>query len=343
MVADTGQSTGPTIHTAALVGIHRSLEALWLAAVFLVPLAFLSRSDILSSPVIVFIEVPKVAILRTLAGLMVALWLAKWVIQSNQPAGARQQEKRLWENLTRLIRPVGALGWVRLAVVLYFVSVLISTVLSASLPVSLWGEVPGQDGYEAYTTAAYAVLFAVIATHLKDQGQLWRLLVAVAAAGVLVGGYAVSQHYGGDFFRLLGPIQPERATSTLDNAIYVGSVLLITLTVSVAAAATALSGPRKARGFWWMWMLWTAVLAVQMLGIIFTSSRGPWVGTIFALGTFVGLAVIFAGWRAGIRGASVLAAAAAITAAVLFLPGLDADNGFGPGLESAAGEPSRAA
>ncbi|PKB84372.1 MAG: hypothetical protein BZY88_00080 [SAR202 cluster bacterium Io17-Chloro-G9] len=344
MVTSNGQITS----YAAWEWVRRAQEAVWLLLVFVVPLAFLSRSDILSSPVIVFIEVPKIAILRTLAGLLGALWLAEWALESKQPAGIGYGARRGWDSLRRWFRPSGPtdpIGWVRLAVTFYFGTVLLSTVLSASLPVSLWGEVPGQDGYGAYTTAAYAMVFAVVATHLKTQDQQWRLMVAIAASGVLVGGYAVSQHFGGDFFRLLGPVQHGIATSTMGNAIFVGSVLLITLTVSLAAAAShfrnrpGAPGPRRA---WWVWTLWIAVLAVQMLGIIYTSSRGPWVGTVFALGLFVGLAFLFSGWRTGVRGVLVLAAAAAITAAVLIFPGHSFGDSFGPGSESSGG-PSQAA
>jgi hypothetical protein len=38
-----------------------------------------------------------------------------------------------------------------------------------------WGEIPGQDGYSAYTIASYGVLFGIIATHLKNRAQLARL------------------------------------------------------------------------------------------------------------------------------------------------------------------------
>ena len=93
--------------------------------------------------------------------------------------------------------------WVFLAVEFYLGTTLLSTALSGSFTVSLWGEVPGQDGYPAYTIAAYVLLFTVIATHLKTRPQLWRLLGAIVAMGVLVSGYAVLQHYGHDFLNLI--------------------------------------------------------------------------------------------------------------------------------------------
>ena len=43
---------------------------------------------------------------------------------------------------------------------------------------------------------------------------------------------------------------------------------------------------------------WGLVLAVQVLGLTFTFSRGPWLGTLFAMAVLLGLAAVFVGWRA---------------------------------------------
>ena len=63
-----------------------------------------------------------------------------------------------------------------MAVIFFCLTTLLSTALSASFNVSLWGAVPGQDGYATYTLMAYLVLFGVIATHLKTKTQVGRLL-----------------------------------------------------------------------------------------------------------------------------------------------------------------------
>ena len=49
--------------------------------VVLVPLSFLRGADILESPVVFLLDVPKVAVLRTLVGLMAGLWLIEWGIR----------------------------------------------------------------------------------------------------------------------------------------------------------------------------------------------------------------------------------------------------------------------
>ena len=45
---------------------------------FLVPLAFFDRDYAKSETIIAYVEVPKVALLRTLVGLMTVMWLIDW-------------------------------------------------------------------------------------------------------------------------------------------------------------------------------------------------------------------------------------------------------------------------
>ncbi|MCH7713201.1 MAG: O-antigen ligase family protein, partial [Chloroflexi bacterium] len=314
-------------------------EFLWLLMVVGVPLAFLSRSDVLDSPVIVFVEIPKIALLRTAAAAMAALWMVEWAI-GERPVVDRGIEPgagdrgRLRLDLSKL----SPRGWLIAAVAGYFGVTMITTLLSASVEVSLWGEVPGQDGYPAYTMAAYAVLFAVVTTHLKTKGQLGRLIAAFVASGVLVALYAVSQHFGQDFLVLASPVQPERATSIMGNAIYVGSVLLMTVSVTVTAATLVKPGPLNQPRFWLLSGTWAALLTIQLLGIVFTFSRGPWVGLIFAVALFLALAGVFAGWRTLLRGGSLLAVAALLAWLVLLIPAPGSAGAGGLGAPATASQ-----
>ena len=87
----------------------------------------------------------------------------------------------------------------------------------------MWGEIPGQDGYSAYTLASYGILFGVIATHLKSHAQMGRLLGAVVLMGVLVGLYGILQHYGHDFFG----ITESTGGGTARVTIFMGNTILI--------------------------------------------------------------------------------------------------------------------
>jgi O-antigen ligase len=224
--------------------------------------------------------------------------------------------------------------WVVLAVWFFGVTTLLSTVFSASLPVSLWGEVPGQDGLSAFTLGPHLLLFAVITTHLKTRAQLWRLLGAVAAMGVVVAGLAILQHYGHD---VLGALESSgggqlRVTSTVGNAVFAGALMLMPIAVSlmlgtmmVAALGREKAGPaRQSEGRWRSPMsllliisLWTIVLSIQFLGLIFTLSRGPWLGTIVALLMFLLLNILIVGWRVFGWASLILGLAGLLTGTVL--------------------------
>ena len=326
--------------TVATVWIRRSLEGLWLLAVALVPLAFISRDSISSEAVIAYVEVPKITLLRTLVGLMAILWLIEWGIGGQLPSRLTLQRRDFRTAVqSRLAKVRDWLTdrpsrWLFLAVWFFLGTTLVSTALSGSFEVSLWGEVPGQDGYPAYTVIAYVLLFAVIATHLKTQAQLKRLLGAIVVMGFCVSGYAILQHYSLDFLNLteITGGGTRQATSFMGNDIFAAAVIMMTIPISLLVGTLALwdvgpSGQTTERPLR-RWLtgialasLWGLVLAVQLLGITFTFARGPWAGSAIAIAGFFGLALLLLRWRFLIRAAPLMVFSLAIIVAVLLWQG----------------------
>ena len=301
---------------------------MWLLAVVLLPLAFVSSGELVSASAIAYLEVPKIALLRTLVGLMAILWLIEWGIQGwFSPITLNKRQGLLavvggWPSTLRTWLGGQAVRWIFLAAGFFQATTLISTALSTSFAVSMWGEVPGEDGYAAYTVIAYVLLFAVVATHLRTRPQLWRLLGAIVLMGALVAFYSVLQHYDFDPFDLRFPPNLSRATSTVGNPILAGAIMLMTIPITLTLAAVTLRGPMGSIGFWQKTGFWVLVLSLQLLGIIFTQSRGPWLGTFIALAGVLGLVLVFVGWRFLIRTALVLGLAALMTFAVLYVPSI---------------------
>ena len=98
---------------------------------------------------------------------------------------------------------------------------LVSTLLSQSESLSLWGSEPGLDG----DNLSQIVLFAVVATHLKTEDQLWRLIKVLLVSGLAVGMYGILRYYGLDPF---GVHQGgNRIVSSLGNPTHVGAFLLM--------------------------------------------------------------------------------------------------------------------
>ena len=292
--------------------INHGLEFLWLLAVVGVPLAFVDRGAFLSESELAYVDVPKTVLLRTLVGLMAILWLVECSLQHRVQIGYHFAEQMPHLRPAHWFRSlVGWLHrdptrWVTAAVALYLLSTLISTALSESFRVSMWGLVPGQDTYPAYTIICYVVLFGVVATHVRTKAQAERLLWAVAFMGALVGGYSVAQAFGYDIFTLLENPGTQRSGSTMGNAIVAGSVLLMTLPISLVAGTTALDNSKGTPRVKWIGGLWILVLALQISGTIFTFSRGPWIGTAAALLSLLALLLLFSGRRQFLRAVTLL-------------------------------------
>ena len=338
-------TAAPAISTSRFLAslskwINRALEALWLLLVVLVPLTFIDRDYAVSEAVIAYLEVPKVALLRTLAGVMAALWLMEWSIYGRFSAWTWINSHL--ESLPSFSMMTGLFSWlqerpvrlVMLAVWFFLGSTILSTLFSGSIKTSLWGEIPGQDGFAAYTVAGYFLVCGIIATHLKTRGQLWRLLAAFAGMGTLAAGYAICQHFGYDFLELTEQTGGGggRATSFMGNAIFAGAVMSMTIPITLGIAAASFREPvwrgrrfrsdalNLAQGLL-ATTLWSALLAVQLLGIIFTFSRGPMVGGLAAVVSFLILSLVFLGWRVFGRGAVILGLALALAFGFLYAMG----------------------
>ena len=83
------------------------------------------------------------------------------------------------------------------------------------------------------------LLFAVIATHLKTRGQLWRLIGAIVAMGTLVAGYAILQHYGHDFLDLLEQTGggASEVSVFMGNSLFAGATLMMVIPLTLVARA----------------------------------------------------------------------------------------------------------
>jgi tetratricopeptide (TPR) repeat protein len=339
LVAARQASVSDNVTPTVILWISRCLETLWLLGVVLVPIVFFRPENFLSEAVIAYLEVPKIALLRTLVGLMVILWLVEWGISGGSPFSWLKNHGGGIRPSTWLTRLSAWLRdqptqWLILAVWFFLVTTLLSTVLSASFSVSLWGEVPGQDGFSTYNIVAYILFFGVIVSHLRTPTQLWRLLGAIVIVGVMVSGYAILQHDGHDFLGVLEETGGGRArvTSITGNAVFAGAAMLMPIGVSLMLATITLSklaanfGARQQIRpklvFLAILDFWVLVLAVQFLGLIFTFSRGPWLGTLLALAAFLALAAPFVGWRTWVWAALVIAMAVGISWWVLQGSGL---------------------
>ena len=287
------------------LGVTRAMELLWLLTAFLVPITFISPESMANG-----FEVPKVTLYRSLVGMICALWLIEGGLNRQRILDALPQlsmgRAKEWL-LSQPTRIVLVAAWAMLA------GHLVSTLLSSSIPISLWGREPAADGASFYNTFSHFMLFLVLSTHLRTPRQLWRLFSAVIASGLLVGLYAALQFYELDPFgiQLIGG----GIVSSLGNPIFVGAFLLM---VAPMTMALALRSPGSLTSPVWT-VLGITGLTTLMLGMAYTQSRGPWVGLTAAIFVFLLLVLMAAGWRASLRTLLMTAAAIGFTAAIVTL------------------------
>ena len=300
-------SGGSVVASAVRVYLLRAMESLWLLAAGLVPLLF-APPDLM-----VFPDVPKVVLLRSLVALMAVAWALEWAMSGSVPAERSVQvptgDRAGKARVQRWLRQAG--DDPRLTIIaagtLFIVASAISTAASESIDVSLWGSNPGRDGYGFLNVASYYVLFLVVATHVKLAPQVFRLLGAIALAAFVSSLYGVLQHFGADPFLAAPPI---RITSSFGNALFAASFLVLALPATLGLATVHLRQNRP------LWAIagWSAVIAVQLLAIIYTLSRGPWLA--LAAGVVVWLG--FVAFGAGRRHVLVAAAVGGMAAVVAF-------------------------
>ncbi len=276
----------------ALAG--RAMEGVWLLTVFLVPLAFAPPQWLLA-----YIQLPKVVLLRSLVGLLAVLWAFHWAMA---PSRAGRQG-----TFSALSAPTPR-RWVLVATAAFMAASILGTLLSASPRTSLWGKVPGQDGYSLYSMACYFVLFLAIAANLRSEAQLTRLLGAMAASGAIAGVLGILQ-YTGLGLTEIGNSSSARVSATFGNPIFFGSALVMTIPVALALAAR----PGLTASIAWK-AGWTTALALQLTAMVLTFSRGPWVGLGVALACFMGLAAVCMPRRGFLQATALLGAGCAVAA-----------------------------
>ena len=273
------------MQTKLSIFCEKAIEASWLAALILVPVFF----NIYSARTF---EPDKLTLLRSLALVMVLAWLIK-VAETGLGRGNGQaleagSEARARRGLRKLLEyPLF------LPTALLVLAYLVSTLLSISPQVALWGSYQRMQG--AYTALSYVVIFAMIAAHLRTRAQLDRLVTTVILTSLPVGLYGIIQHYGLDPLPWAGDVT-RRVASNLGNAIFVASYLImvipLVLTRLLESMAAILTEEEASWGHTLLAAVYIFILAVDLITVLFSQSRGPLLGLLAGLFFFVFLALL---------------------------------------------------
>lgn len=242
------------------------IEAGWLATLIAVPLFF----NIYTARTF---EPDKITLLRSIALVMSLAWLVAVV----ERGGFAHNSSTSWAERFR--------GWLRqplfLPTLILVVVYLVSTAFSLSPLVSFWGSYQRLQG--TYSALSYIVIFALMAGTLRTQAQVDRLVTTIIVASVPVSLYGIVQRYGLDPLPWAGDVTA-RVASTMGNAIFVSSYLIMVLPLTLSRLIESMTAIIKEEAASWGHTILSAVyifiLAIQILTIIFSQSRGPMLGVL---------------------------------------------------------------
>ncbi len=287
--------------------IALALEFFWLLAVFAVPLFIMPPGAMLG-----YVEIAKVTLFHAIVVVMFALWLLELLLLASrhrlQSEGLRLKViwARLWNHPMR---------WVFISLGAYLLVNVVASLLSTSSSVSIWGRSIDRDGYSLYMLMSYAILFAVVATHLRTWAQIKRLMVTIMLAGTVVGAYAILQHFRIDPILGDASSQAGRSESTLGNPIFAGALLIMSMITTLSAGVMLRN---RAKSLVPLAAI-AASLGIQMLGMVYTFSRGPWVGLVFGLVAFFILLLFFSKRKYLLTAAALVVVSLTLDAGISFL------------------------
>ena len=268
------------------------IEAGGLAAVILLP-AYMS---IYSARIF---EMSKSALLRSIALVMLLAWLVGAVERWQSTRSKQEDRGMLQQALGALRRPM--ILPILLVVLTYF----IATATSVWPRASIRGSYRRNQG--TYTFLSYVVIFLTLWHTVRRRQQVERLVLFGVLTSVPLAWYAVMQHFGVDAI-VWGQDVSTRVTATLGNPIFVGAYLIMVVPLTVkqildtvlALKSRSDAGPVHVAAL----VVFSVILLLQMTALVFTQSRGPFIG--FIAGGFFFLLLAVASRRRRDLGIAVL-------------------------------------
>ena len=289
------------------VAIGHAMEVGWLLAAALVPLAIAHQEWMVG-----WVQMPKVFLLRSCALFLVTLATLEWALKGGVTAwrlDCRILGRAVMDHPARLVY---------LAAGAVLLTNLVSIAFAPVKSIAIGGRDPGWDTYGLFSVASYLVIFTVMATHLRSGAQIRRLLWVLTGASIVVSAYGIGQHFGYDWARS-DPHPVERATLGFGNPIFGPAYLLMTVPLSVALFMPWRERISAESHIW----LGAGIIALQLTAILFTLSRGPWIGLLSGMIVFFSVLVWARGVRSAIRPVLIVLAASFLAAGINMLPGPD--------------------
>ena len=254
-----------------------SIECLCLAAIGLTPLVFVSH--VYSESLIFPYQIPKVTLFRLLTGIIVGLALLD--IRGTNFAFIRSQQN--FKPITRFATWLkkDKANWITCFAIAYLLANMISTIFSGSPRVSLWGKDPAAEGYSLYNTVCYFALWLVLLSYIRNEKQIFRLIITVMISGWIVAIYSLLQYLNFDPLNIVQTAYV-RPTATMGNALFVANFLLLTAPLTIALLVQSFSKLKWVSGLAFM-----VLLMPQLLGLFVSIGRTAIISIVFSIMVFL--------------------------------------------------------
>ncbi len=247
------------------------LEACWLVAVLAIPIFFNIHSERVFEP-------DKITLLRSLALLMAAVWVVRFI------------DQRGWSDMGGLRFSNPAAIWHKPFVLPVLALILVygvATIFSINPRISWAGSYQRLQG--TYTTLSYIVIFALMAAGIRTPEQVRRVVNTAIVASIPVALYGLLQHFGHDPLPWGGNVQM-RVAGHLGNAIFIAAYLIMVIPLTLAriidAFTSILGDEQLAPADIVRSSVYIFILAVQLLTLYWSGSRGPLIGLGVGLFSF---------------------------------------------------------
>lgn len=248
------------------------LEACWLVAILTLPLFFNIFSERVFEP-------DKLALLRSIALIMAAAWITRFI------------DQRGWRDLSRFRFSNPEAIWHKplvLPVMGIILVYLLATLFSVNPRISWAGSYQRLQG--TYTTFSYIIFFGVIATTLRRPDQVRRIINTAIAASIPVALYGMLQHFGFDPLPWGGNVQT-RVTGQMGNAIFIAAYLIMVIPLTLSRIIDAFNNILSDKRLDTVDIIRASVyiftLIIQLLALYWSGSRGPLIGLAVGLFSFI--------------------------------------------------------
>ncbi len=206
------------------------------------------------------------------------------------------------------------------------IAFIISTLLSPSPWVSVWGREFGDLGYELYTSLSFLVLFFAVALRTKSRQQVMRIAFAIVAAGILSAAYGLVQVFEWDpiGWDLKNSEGIRRVISSFGNPVFFGAYLVMTIPLFIAVSLYQEMIGRR-------WVIAPVVIGVgiSLAALWHTGGRGAIISTTFAIVLFVAISALWIDRETFLKGIALSVAGVVTAVLIIQLPGGEARTGRG--------------